>query len=160
MLGIGTTGGAWYSPFESIRPTVSSPPVVLFTFQMVTEFVPPCMESKNCWVVTTFTETVAGAIETLIFVTGSVHVDIEVVVEEVEVVVVQVIAVLGATYFLHEAKQRKAMSGTKYRRRFTAPLSSQPVIPDAYRSVSIMFPRLRNSILIPALYQLFRRSGL
>src|SRR6266851_8834921 len=26
-LRVGTTGGAWYSPFESIRPTVSSPPV-------------------------------------------------------------------------------------------------------------------------------------
>src|SRR6266851_9967695 len=119
VLGVGTTGGAWYSPFESIRPTASSPPVMLFTFHIVFKSVTPCpcMESKNCWVVTTITETVAGAIETLIFATGSVHVDIEVLEEEVEVVVVQVIAVLGATYFLHEAKQRKAMSGAKYRRR-------------------------------------------
>lgn len=33
--------GAWYRPFESIRPIVSLPPVMLFTFQIVTLFVPP-----------------------------------------------------------------------------------------------------------------------
>jgi hypothetical protein len=54
------------------------------------------MESKNCWVVTTFTETVAGEIVTLIFVSGSVHVDVEVVAEVVEVLVVHATAVLGA----------------------------------------------------------------
>jgi hypothetical protein len=121
---------------------VSSPPVVLFTFQMVTEFVPPCMESKNCWVVTTFTEIVAGAIETLMFVTGSVHVDIEVLVEVVEVVVVQVTAVLAAVYFLQEAKLRKAMSDAKYRRGFNAPLSSLFQIPNIYDSVSTLIPKL------------------
>jgi hypothetical protein len=69
---------------------------MLLTFQMVTAFVPPWMESKNCWVVTTFTETVAGEIVTLIFVSGSVHVDVEVVAEVVEVLVVHATAVLGA----------------------------------------------------------------
>jgi hypothetical protein len=63
---------------------------------MVTLFVPPWTASRNCWVVTTFTETVAGEIVTLIFVTGSVHVDVEVVVEPVGVVVVHDTAVLGA----------------------------------------------------------------
>jgi hypothetical protein len=46
-------------------------------------------------VVTTFTETVAGEIVTLIFVTGSVQVDVVLVPEVVEVVVVQVTAVLA-----------------------------------------------------------------
>jgi hypothetical protein len=115
---------------------------MLFTFQMVTEFVPPVMESKNCWVVTTFTETVAGEIVTLIFVTGSVHVDVEVVAEVVEVVVVQVTAVLVAAFFLHEIKLKIAMSGAKYRRRFTAPLSSLFEIPDAFGSVSTLIPKM------------------
>ena len=109
----GTIVGAWYSPLESIRPTVSLPPVMPFTCQMVTEFVPPEIESKNCCVVTTFTDTVAGAIVTLIFVAGSVQVDIDVVVEVVEVVVVQVTAVLGAVYLLHEIKLKTATIGAK-----------------------------------------------
>lgn len=78
-----------------MRPMVSLPPVMLFTFQMVTEFVPPVTASMNCCVVTTFTETVEGEIVTLMFVTGSVQVDVEVVAEEVEVLVVQVTAVLA-----------------------------------------------------------------
>ena len=69
---------------------------MVFTCQMVTLFVPPWIKSWNCCVVTTFTETVAGEIVTLMFVTGSVHVETDVVVEEVEVLVVQVTAVLGA----------------------------------------------------------------
>jgi uncharacterized protein YijF (DUF1287 family) len=47
-------------------------------------------------VVTTFTETVAGEIVTLILVAGSVHVDVVVVAEEAEVLVVHDTAVLGA----------------------------------------------------------------
>jgi hypothetical protein len=113
VLGEGTVAGAWYSPLESIRPTVSLPPAMPFTCQMVTEFVPPEIESKNCCVVTTFTDTVAGAIVALIFVAGSVHVDIDVVVEVVEVVVVQVTAVLGAVYLLHEIKLKTATIGAK-----------------------------------------------
>jgi hypothetical protein len=122
---------------------------MLFTFQIVTEFVPPVMESKNCWVVTTFTETVAGEMVTLIFVTGSVHVDVEVVAEVVEVVVVHVTPVLVAA-FLHEAKPERAMSKTKNRRRFTAPLSSLFEIPNAYGSASTLIPKMRNYNLILA----------
>ena len=98
---------------------------MLFTFQIVTEFVPPVMESKNCWVVTTFTETVEGAIVTLIFVTGSVHVEVEVVAEVVDVEIVQVTAVLVAAYCLHEIRLKATMSGAKYKRRITASPSSR-----------------------------------
>jgi hypothetical protein len=66
-----------------------------FTCQRVTEFVPPCTKSWNCWVVTTFTETVAGEIVTLMFVAESVHVDVEVFEELVDVVVVHVTPVLA-----------------------------------------------------------------
>ena len=142
VLGIGTTGGAWYSPLESIRPTESFPPAMLFTCQMVTEFVPPWTASKNCWVVTTFTDTVAGAIVTLIPVTGSVHVDVEVVVEVAEVVVVvQVTAVLVAAC-LQEARPKRAMSKTKNERRFTVPLSSLFEIPNSYGSVSTLILKM------------------
>ena len=109
---------------------------------MVTEFVPPWMKSWNCWVVTTFTETVAGEIVTLMPVTGSVQVDIEVVVEVVEVVVVHVTAVLVAAFLLQEARPKSAMSKTKNRRRFTAPLSSLFEISNPYGSVSILILKM------------------
>jgi hypothetical protein len=80
------------------------------------------MESKNCWVVTTFTDTVAGEIVTLMFVTGSVHVEMDVVVEEVDVEVVQTTAVLGAADPPHEAMPKTAQTKIKGRRRFIAPL--------------------------------------
>jgi hypothetical protein len=67
-----------------------------FTIQTGTEFVPPWMASRNSWLVATLTETVAGEIVTLIFVAGSVQVDVEEVVELAEVVVVHITAVLGA----------------------------------------------------------------
>ena len=98
---------------------------------------PPVMESKNCCVVTTFTETVEGEIVTLIFVTGSVHVEVEVVAEVVDVVVVQVTAVLVAVC-LQEARPNRATSKTKNRRRFTAPLCSLFEIPNTYGSVSTL----------------------
>jgi hypothetical protein len=82
-------------------------------------------------VVTTFTETVAGEIVTLIFVAGSVQVEVEVVVEEVVVVVVQVTAVLADAALWHEARPNTAMSKPKNMRRFTAPLSSLFEIPNA-----------------------------
>jgi hypothetical protein len=99
------------------------------------------MESRNCWVVTTFTETVAGAIVTLIFVSGSVQVDVEVVVEAVEVEVVHVTAVLVVAC-LQEARPKRAMSKTKNRRRFTVPLSSLFEIPHSYSSVSTLIPKM------------------
>ncbi len=108
---------------------------------MVTEFVPPEMESRNCCSVTTFTEIVAGDIVTLIFVTGSVHVDVEVVAEVVEVVVVHVTAVLVAVE-PQEARPNRAVSKTKKSRRFTAPLSSLFEIPGTYGSVSTLIPKI------------------
>jgi len=108
---------------------------------MVTEFVPPCTASWNCWVVTTFTETVAGEIVTLIFVAGSVHVDVVVAVEVVEVVEVHVTAVLGALE-PQEARPKRAVSKTKNRRCFTAPLYSLFEIPDKYDSVSTLIPKM------------------
>ena len=140
VAGEGTVTGAWYRPFESIRPTVSLPPVTLFTCQMVTEFVPPVMASMNCWVVTTFTETVAGEIVTLIFVTGSVQVDVEVVAELVVVLVVQVTAVLAGAA-PQEDKPKRATSKTRKRRRFTATLYSLFYISDPYGSASTPVPK-------------------
>src|ERR1700730_10979588 len=115
---------------------------MLFTFHMVTEFVPPVMESKNCWVVTTFTETVAGAIVTLMFVTGSVHVDGEAVAGDVEVEVVQVAAVLGAAYCLHAVRPKRMMSGAKYGRRLTAPPTSRFQIHNACGFASTLIPKM------------------
>jgi hypothetical protein len=104
-------------------------------------FVPPVMETRNCWGVTTFTETVEGEIVTLIFVTGSVQVDSDVIAEVVEVVVVQVTAVLVAAC-LQEARPKRAMSDTINRRRFTAPLCPLLEIPNVYGSVSTLFPKM------------------
>jgi hypothetical protein len=110
---------------------VSFPPCMPFTCQMGTEFVPPWMESRNCCLVTTFTETVAGEIVTLILVNGSVHVDTEDVVELDEAVVVQVTAVLaGAAPQEVRPNVAMPMSETRNRRRFTAPLFSLFQIPD------------------------------
>lgn len=75
-------------------PTVSSPPGLLFTCQVTIELVPPERDAKNCCSVTTFTETVAGEMVMLMLATGSVHVELEVVLVAVEVLLVQVIAVL------------------------------------------------------------------
>lgn len=71
------------------------PLAVPFTCQMTMELVPPESDAWNCCSVTTFTETVAGEIVMLMFVTGSVHVDVDVVLVEVDVVLVQVMAVLA-----------------------------------------------------------------
>jgi hypothetical protein len=68
---------------------------------------------------------VAGEIVTLIFVTGSVHVDVEVVAEVVDVVVVHVTAVLGALYPQEVRPERATpISKAKNKWRFTAHLSS------------------------------------
>jgi hypothetical protein len=75
------------------------------------------------------------------FVTGSVHVEVAVDVEEVDVVVVQVIAVLagGAP---QEVRPKKAMTATKNRRRFTEPLSSLFEIPETCSSASTLIPKI------------------
>jgi hypothetical protein len=88
------------------------------------------METRNCCSVTTFTETVAGEIVTLIFVTGSVHVDVELVLEEVEVVVVQVMAVLAGAA-PQEFRPRSAATASNGRKRFTAPRPSLLEFPAA-----------------------------
>jgi hypothetical protein len=78
---------------------------------------------------------VAGEMVMVIFVTGSVHVELEVVVEAVEVEVVQVIAVLkGAAP--HEASPSAAASKITNRRLFTAPLYSTLDIPNAFGSLA------------------------
>ena len=75
---------------------MSSPPVLPFTFHVTTMFVPPETATWNWVDVTIFTETVAGAIVTLMPVTGSKHeaevVDVVVVAD----VVVHTTAVLAA----------------------------------------------------------------
>ena len=95
VAGDGTCAGAMYLPFESINPTMGLPPVILFTCQVTTLFVPPEIENANWAGVSTFTDAVAGEIVSVIFVTGSVHVEVE---DEPElpVVVLHVMAVLGA----------------------------------------------------------------
>jgi hypothetical protein len=81
---------------------------------------------------------VEGEIVTLIFVIGSVHVDVEVAVELVEVLVVQVTAVLVAGVEWQEARPKRATSETQNRRRFTAPLCSPFEIRNTYSFVSIL----------------------
>jgi hypothetical protein len=99
------------------------------------------MASKNCSVVTTFTETVAGEIVTLMLVTGSVQVETEVDVELVGVLVVQVIAVLtGAAP--QETRLAAAPSNAKTSSSFTAPcaLPDSHFIPLRLK----LFPKLTN----------------
>jgi hypothetical protein len=91
--------------------------------------------------VTTFTDTVAGEIVTLIFVTGSVQVDVVVVEDDVEVVVVQVTAVLAGAAPQEDRPKIAQKAKTKIRRRFTAPRSSLIEIPGACDCVSTMIPR-------------------
>jgi DNA-binding transcriptional regulator of glucitol operon len=78
---------------------------------------------------------VAGEIVTEILVAGSVQVDVELEEDVVAVVVVQVIAVLAVAWW-QEGRLRTAMNSVNRRDRFTGPLSSIFVIPNAYGSVS------------------------
>jgi hypothetical protein len=83
---------------------------------------------------------VEGEIVTLMLVTGSVQVDVEVDAELVEVLVVQVTAVLVVVAEPHEAKPIRATREAKNRRRFTAPLCSPFEIRKAYSSASTLIP--------------------
>ncbi|MGA7796203.1 MAG: hypothetical protein WCA19_24490 [Candidatus Acidiferrales bacterium] len=83
----------------------------------------------------------AGEIVTLMFVTGSVQVDVVVVVDEVEVVVVHVTAVLVAVE-PHEARPKREVSSMNNRGRFTAPLSSWFDILGKYASVSTLILKM------------------
>jgi hypothetical protein len=93
------------------------------------EFVPPETLAKNRVVVSTFRETVAGVIVTVIEVMGSVQELAEVVVDVVAAVVVHVMAVLGAAYLWHETRLNAPISNAKIGRRLTAPLSSTSQMP-------------------------------
>lgn len=78
--------------------------------------------------VTTFTETVAGAIVTVMLVAESVQVEVEVVEDVVVVVFVHVIVVVAAVE-PQETRPKREARETKNRTRFTAPLSSPFGIP-------------------------------
>jgi hypothetical protein len=150
--GEGAVFGARYSPLESILPTVSSPPTVSFTFQMMIEFVPPETNAEKRVVVATFTEMVTGEIVTVIPVNGSVHEEEEEELETVVSVVVQVTAVLGAAEW-HEAKPATAISTANRERRFTARLFSDvrtsiPAMLDLSGSLSTHLSKARNYISI------------
>jgi hypothetical protein len=114
---------------------------MLLTFQMVTLFVPPWIESWNCCGVATLTETVAGEIVTLMLVTGSVQVLVELFVAVVDVEVVQVIAVLvGAAP--HEASASRTTGKIISERYFTAPLPLLIEFPNSFDSASTVIPSL------------------
>jgi hypothetical protein len=74
-------------------------------------------------VVTTLTETLAGATVTLILVKGSVHVFVELFVAVVDVEVVHVMAVLTGAALPQAVRPKTAMDKTKRARNFTAPRS-------------------------------------
>jgi hypothetical protein len=78
-----------------MRPTVSLPPWMVLTSQIVMAFVPPEMEDVKSCSVTTLTETVAGEMVTLMLVTGSVQVEEDAVLVLEGVFVVHVMAVLA-----------------------------------------------------------------
>jgi len=92
IAGDGTVAGAGIRPFESILPTVSFPPVTLFTCQVTMEFVPPDTWQRIVWSFPTFRENGAGSSGDSGSRGGSVHEFVEVVVDVVAVVV-QVMAV-------------------------------------------------------------------
>jgi hypothetical protein len=123
--GDGAILGAWYVPLESIVPTVSLPPAMLFTFRILIEFVPPETNAENTVLVTTFTEMAAGDMVTEIPVTGSVQVEEDEELEVVAVVVVQVTAVLAGAV-LHDAMTRIAQIDATRERRLTGALSLVP----------------------------------
>ena len=83
----------------------------------------------------------AGEIVTLMLVTGSVQVLVELFVAVVDVEVVQVIAVLtGAAP--HEVRPIRTTDKTKRERDFTAPLSLQIEFPNTFDSASTVIPSL------------------
>lgn len=98
------------------------------------------MESRNGWLVATFTEIVTGEMVTLMPVTGSVQVDEEVLLDAVEVLVTHVTAVLAGAE-PQEARPNRAMSKAKKSRCFTAPLDSLFEIPGTFGCVSILIPK-------------------
>jgi hypothetical protein len=98
---------------------------------------------------------VAGEIVTLMFVVGSVQVDVELVLVVLAVGVVQVIAVLAGAA-PQEVSARPATTASvgassapsNRRRRFTAPLLPLIEIRKARRPVSILSSRMQNNVPI------------
>jgi hypothetical protein len=78
---------------------------------------------------------------TLMLVTGSVQVLVELFEAVVDVEVVQVIAVLAGAA-PHEARPKRAMDKTKKERNFTEPLSLLFEIPHTFDSASTVIPSL------------------
>jgi hypothetical protein len=125
-----------------------------FTFQVMIELVPPAAEPKNCVVVTTFTEIVAGEMVTEIFVVGSMHETDEEALEVVAAVVVHVTAVLVEAALLQEAKPNRPAINANRKIRFTAPRFSSAVvsisgIPCSWRSIANCLPNTRNHNFVP-----------
>jgi hypothetical protein len=83
---------------------------------------------------------VTGEIAMLMPVVGSVHEEEEALVAVVEVVVVQVIAVLGAVYLWHDARANTPTSNAKNGKRLTAPLSLTSRRPIRPESIAISLP--------------------
>ena len=73
-------------------------------------------------------------------VVGSVQEEEDAFVDVVAVVVVQVIAVLGAVYLWHDARANTPTSNAKNGKRFTAPLSLTSRLPIRSRLVAISLP--------------------
>ena len=73
-------------------------------------------------------------------VVGSVQEEEDAFVDVVAVVVVQVIAVLGAVYLWHDARANTPTSNAKNGKRFTAPLSLTSRRPIRSRLVAISLP--------------------
>ena len=108
---------------------------------MVTEFVPPWTASRNCCVVATLTEAVAGEMVTLMLVVGSVHVEVEVEEELVDVEVVQVTAVLAVLAWWQEDRAKRTRTNGNKNGRLTAPLSWPFEIASTYSCVSARIPK-------------------
>jgi hypothetical protein len=103
-------------------------------------FVPPETPAWNCCGVATVTDAVTGEIAMLMPVVGSVQEEEEALVAVVEVVVVQVTAVLGAVYLWHDARANTPTSNAKNGKRFTAPLSLTSRRPIRSRSIASSLP--------------------
>jgi len=73
-------------------------------------------------------------------VVGSVHEEEEALVDVVEVVVVQVMAVLGAVYLWHETRANTPISNAKNGKRLTAPLSLTSRMPIRSSLIAISLP--------------------
>lgn len=103
------------------------------------------MVSANCWVEFTVIATAAGEIVTLILVTGSVQVFVELEIEELAPEVVQTIAVDVAALWQEASpitEMTRAIGNTNNARRLTTLLASLFEISNCIDSVSILIPKI------------------